>query len=101
MKLLKLICVFTLFSSIVFSQTRKDAEIKVEKEGNFIIVKINKISQENEEEISKKEFYYEVKKGDTLYRISREYNTTVDKLKKDNNLETNLILVGQKLKLGE
>ena len=100
MQKLKLICIFTLFSLMAFSQNKKDAEIKVEREGNFIIVKVNKISEEKEE-VLEKEIYHVVKKGENLYRISKKYNTTVNKIKKDNNLKTDLILVGQKLKLGE
>jgi LysM repeat protein len=38
-----------------------------------------------------------VKKGDTLYNISRMYNMTVAELKQLNNLQTNLIFPGQKL----
>ncbi|RMH02684.1 MAG: LysM peptidoglycan-binding domain-containing protein [Nitrospirae bacterium] len=41
--------------------------------------------------------YYTVKKGDTLYRISREYGVTVDDLKKWNHLDSDLIAIGQKL----
>ena len=40
-----------------------------------------------------------VKKGDTLYSLSKRYNTTVEELKRLNNLDTNLILVGQTLRL--
>ena len=40
---------------------------------------------------------YIVKKGDTLYSIAREYNTTVDELKKYNNLENNLLEIGREL----
>ena len=40
---------------------------------------------------------YIVKKGDTLYKIANMYNTTVDKLKKDNNLQSNLLSIGQEL----
>ena len=42
---------------------------------------------------------YIVKKGDSLWSISRAYNTTVDELKKLNNLSTNLLSVGQILKI--
>ena len=39
-----------------------------------------------------------VKTGDTLSTIAKKYNTTVDKLVKDNNIKNkNLIYVGQKL----
>lgn len=42
-----------------------------------------------------------VQKGDTLYSISRTYSTTVDKIKKENNLSSNLIKIGQKLSINE
>lgn len=38
-----------------------------------------------------------VVKGDTLYSVSKKYNTTVDKLKKLNKLKTNVLSVGQAL----
>lgn len=42
--------------------------------------------------------YYVVKKGDTLTKIAKEYNSSVNCLKKINNLaNANLIIVGQKL----
>lgn len=43
--------------------------------------------------------YYVVQKGDTLWSISKKYNTTVEKLKDLNNLSTNTLNVGQVLKL--
>ena len=42
---------------------------------------------------------YIVKKGDTLYSIAMKYNTTVNELKQLNNLGTNLLSVGQILKI--
>ncbi len=42
-----------------------------------------------------------VQRGETLFSISRQYNTTVDQLKQLNSLENNNILVGQVLKIGE
>ena len=42
---------------------------------------------------------YTVKKGDTLYSISRRFNITVDALKKYNGLNSNAINIGQKLNL--
>ncbi|WP_347174201.1 glucosaminidase domain-containing protein [Polaribacter uvawellassae] len=38
-----------------------------------------------------------VKKGETLYSISRKYKITVQQLKKNNNLKDNIISIGQKL----
>ena len=43
---------------------------------------------------------YSVKKGDTLYSISRKYNIDVDKLKEYNGLRSNEISIGQELYLG-
>lgn len=40
---------------------------------------------------------YTVKKGDSLWKIANKYNTTVEKLKRANNLKTNTLSVGQKL----
>lgn len=40
---------------------------------------------------------YTVKKGDSLYSIARLYNTTVDSIKKKNNLTSNALKIGQKL----
>lgn len=42
---------------------------------------------------------YEVKKGDTLEKISDKYNTTVSLIKKSNNLESDKIMLGMKLKV--
>lgn len=38
---------------------------------------------------------YTVEPGDTLFKIAKEYNTTVNNLKELNNLTTNLLTVGQ------
>lgn len=42
---------------------------------------------------------YTVKKGDNLYSIAREYETTVDAIKKLNNITSNTLSIGQKLLL--
>lgn len=42
---------------------------------------------------------YTVKKGDSLYSIAREYGTTVDAIKKLNNITSNTLSIGQKLLL--
>ena len=45
-----------------------------------------------------KKRYHEVKKGETLYRISKQYGITVDELRRLNKLSPNQpIEVGQKL----
>ena len=42
---------------------------------------------------------YIVKKGDTLWDIANKYNTSVDKIKSLNNLKSNIIQIGQVLKI--
>lgn len=44
-------------------------------------------------------FIYIVVKGDTLYQIAEKNNTTIDEIKKLNNLTTNTLKIGQKLKI--
>lgn len=52
---------------------------------------------ENDTSILPKYTSHTVKRGDSLYSIAREFNTTVDKLKKDNNLTSDNLSIGQKL----
>ena len=42
---------------------------------------------------------YIVKRGDTLYSIARKVNTTVNELKRINNLTSDNLIIGQELKL--
>lgn len=42
---------------------------------------------------------YIVQRGDTLYQIAKDNNTTVDELKNINNLTSNTLMIGQLLKL--
>ena len=46
-------------------------------------------------------YYYTVQKGDTLYAIAKKFNTTVDKLKDINNLNNNVLSIGQTLQVSE
>lgn len=57
---------------------------------------ILKIPVENiQEEINT----YIVNKGDTLYKIANKFNTTVDEIKKLNNLNNNILSVGQEIRI--
>ena len=40
---------------------------------------------------------YVVKRGDSLYRIAHAFNTTVQKIKRENSLKSDILHVGQKL----
>ena len=42
---------------------------------------------------------YIVKRGDTLYSIARSYNTTVDAIKSLNNLSSDVLSIGQMLRI--
>ena len=42
---------------------------------------------------------YTVKSGDSLYSIAKKFNTTVDSIKKKNNLTSNALSIGQKLNI--
>ena len=42
---------------------------------------------------------YIVKLGDTLYALAKKYNTTVAKIKEYNNLNSDTLSIGQKLKI--
>ncbi len=42
---------------------------------------------------------YVVKKGDSLYTIAKKYNTSVDNIKRKNNLTSNSLSIGQVLKI--
>ncbi|MFI5238057.1 MAG: LysM peptidoglycan-binding domain-containing protein, partial [Ignavibacteriales bacterium] len=44
--------------------------------------------------------YHLVEKGESLYSIATKYNTSVQKLKKLNNLSSSKIIAGQKIKVG-
>ncbi|MGC9109274.1 MAG: LysM peptidoglycan-binding domain-containing protein [Caldimicrobium sp.] len=48
-------------------------------------------------ELSEKKIYHEVKKGENLFRIALKYETTVEELKKLNNLKNNHLKPGQLL----
>jgi N-acetyl-anhydromuramyl-L-alanine amidase AmpD len=48
---------------------------------------------------NKEEKFYIVKAGDTLSKIARENKTTVEKIKRDNNLKSTVVQINQRLKL--
>lgn len=49
--------------------------------------------------ITPKSISYEIKPGDTLNKIAKEFNTTVELIKKSNNLSENKIIPGRKIKV--
>lgn len=59
--------------------------------------KLNKGKKLEKPTVIQKNTYYTVKKGDTLYAISKRFNISLDNLKEINNLKDNTIAIGQQL----
>ncbi|WP_397445614.1 glucosaminidase domain-containing protein [Polaribacter sp. R77954] len=88
-KLLKLIKDYKLYE---FDKIKKGKYTKEIKELNT--------NKTNKKQVTPKQLKldsYKVRKGDTLYSISRKFGISVDALKKLNNLKDNTISIGQKL----
>ncbi len=90
----------TLFSiakkyGITFEQIQKANTIKKETlvEGSLII--IPKINKKNYTDIQLSEKKHAVKRGETLWIISKRYGTTPDQLKRLNNLTSSYVHSGQ------
>ena len=62
------------------------------------IGQVLKIPNSNNEQNSNT-ITYTVKSGDSLYSIAKNYDVTVDAIKKENNLTSNLLSIGQILKI--
>ena len=55
--------------------------------GEQLLIPINNQTNNN--------IQYVIKPGDTLYNIAKRYNTNVDEIKKNNNLNTNMLKIGE------
>lgn len=64
------------------------------KTDNLSIGQKLKIPTTNEKYIN-----YQVEKGDSLYQIAKKFNVTVNEIKSLNNLTSNILSIGQKLKI--
>ena len=65
--------------------------------GNNSFIKVR--FYENKIKIKETSFVYQVKKGDSLSLIAKKFSITTKYLKKINNLISNKIVVGQRLKI--
>jgi flagellum-specific peptidoglycan hydrolase FlgJ len=88
-KLLKIIKEYQLYELDKIKKGKYTKEIK----------KLNKGANFEKPVVIKKGTFHQVKKGDTLYSISRKYSISVANLKVINNLRDNIISIGQKLLL--
>lgn len=78
------------------SELKEQNGIKTDllKEGQKLI-----ISTEDAQEVSVDAKMVIVQKGDTLFSLARQYDTSVAELKRLNNLKDNTIVIGQTLRL--
>ncbi|MGC8796367.1 LysM peptidoglycan-binding domain-containing protein [Thermodesulfovibrio sp.] len=115
--------IIILFPCLVFAQTytvkKGDSIYKIAEKFNVSVNEIKKannlksnklqigmklqIPEKNEKKSNSKSInenkpqYHTVKKGETLYRIAKKYNISVDELKRLNSLSSNKLRTGQKL----
>lgn len=66
---------------------------------DFLVVGQTLILQDNNGSNPSECVIYTVERGDNLYNIAKKYDTTADEIKRYNNLNTNLLSIGQKLKI--
>ena len=76
--------------------------VKELKEINKLTSNTLKVGQtlkltKNDEMVPEDYLIYKVKKGDSLWNIAKEYNITVDTLKKINNLSSDKLIINQQL----
>lgn len=57
------------------------------------------VLEEDKKDEEEDDDFYIVKEGDTLYAIARRFNTSVDAIKNLNNLSSNILQIGQRLKI--
>ena len=69
------------------------------KEDDVIVDGDGDNSDSNDTEIDANVRYHTVLAGETLYRISKMYHTTVKDLKEMNHLNSNILSIGQKLRV--
>lgn len=68
----------------------------------IVLIKENKLEKTDFllDDTKYEKLYYTVKKGDTLFEISRRFNISINQLKKLNNLKSSKLMIGQKLIVG-
>lgn len=68
----------------------------IDNENNHIQIEVK---SEKRNDTVKPKKYHKIKKGDTLFSVSKKYNLSVDELKDLNHLRKNKIAIGQKLRV--
>ena len=97
-KLIKIIQTYQLYA---FDKVKKKdlKKYKKTKRKPVVVTASTKVDTKNKKRTQSTKATYVVKKGDTLYSISRKTNVSVSELKKINRLKNNIISIGQRLKL--
>ena len=96
----------------IYDVQKGDSLWKIARDNNISVpelIKINNLKdltlQINQKllvpKISKDYSIYIVQKGDTLWSIAKKFNMEVSELKRINNIENNLLSVGQELIINE
>ncbi|MGM0598216.1 MAG: LysM peptidoglycan-binding domain-containing protein [Candidatus Rifleibacteriota bacterium] len=75
------------------AETSKKASLKTDTKA------VKAKGKKEEKKKLPKSLVYKVVKGDNLLKISHKYDTTVAQIKSENNLKSNLLHIGDKLKL--
>ena len=100
-------------TTILYTVKKGDTLYSISKKYNVNIMDIKRLNNLNSDNLSigsnlfipindTDSFnYYTVLPNDTLYSISNKFNTTVDSLKKLNYLNSNILSIGQQLKVPE
>lgn len=81
-------------SSITIVEVKEATQDEVEN----AVVEVEQVNENVEETISDKNLY-QVQKGDTLYSLSKRFDTTVEAIMKLNNLKDYSLSVGQEIKI--
>lgn len=87
--------VFTQINANIPQETKKFTPVETPPSKQVIVTKTDSTSTPTAEEAP--DTYYRVKKGDTLYSISKRFGLTVEELKTLNNLSDAGVKVGQQL----
>jgi len=77
----------------------KIVAIKPKKLSPMNVKYLKKLLKKKRKKIKRKYVYHIVREGDSLIKIAKRYGITVKQLKKMNNLKSNKIFIGQRLKV--
>ncbi len=82
------------YSTWIIDPSQQNTLLLPNKEANLFKERYNKISK-----IIYENKIYKVRKGDSLYKISRIYNVKINAIKKVNSLSSDIIYINQKIKI--